>query len=480
MRNRLMEYSPESIQRVHRATIKILEGSGVSFPGGAALKLFQEHGFKVDGDKIFISEEQLMKHLATVPKTVNLVARNPEKNLILGGDYPIFIGTTGPPKLLMPNGQMQDGSLDDYEKFQKLSQTSKLPQGASYKAIYPQDIPAQSAHLDMLFRTLTMTDLFAGGDSQEEVNTRDTLNMMEIVFGGTDFFKKNTVVRVTISVLTPLRYAPEQSASLVMLAENNQLAVVSNMAMMGSTSPLDFYQSLALSNAEILAGIVLSQLARPGAPVVYGSTSCPLEMKGMAATLGSPETLWFSHGAVSMARHYGIPSRTGGGLNDSFLVDGQCLAEAALVLNRAVSSGADCVMHAFGMMGGYIGASLEKWVLDEEIAAFILASLNQPPFDQDIDVEEIIRLGPGANYMVQPSTMKNFRKLFRFNIFNKFPLDMWRKKGGQDILAAAQAEVARRLAVYEKPAIDPKMETALAEYVDKRCQQLLPGSGKAR
>lgn len=474
MHNRLKEYTPQDISRVHQATVKILERAGVSFPGGPALNLFRDHSFRVEDDRVFITEEQLMKHLATVPRTVNLVARNPEKSLVLGGDYPVFIGTTGPPKLLMTNGQMRDGTLEDYENFQKLSQTSPLPQGASYKAIYPQNIPAQSAHLDMLFRSLTLTDYFAGGDSQEEVNTRDTLNMMEIVFGGSDFLKKNTVVRVTISVLTPLRYAPEQSASLIMLAENNQLAVVSNMAMMGSTSPLDFHQSLALGNAEILAGIVLSQLVRPGAPVVYGSTSCPLEMKGMAATLGSPETLWFSHGAVSLARHYGIPSRTGGGLNDSFVVDGQCVAEAALVLNRAISSGADCIMHAFGMMGGYIGASLEKWVLDEEIAAFILASLAQPAFDQDIDVEEIVKLGPGANYMVQPSTMKNFRKLFRFNVFNKFPLDMWRKKGGRDIWASAEAEVQRRLAAYEKPPIDPQVEAALAEYVEKRRRELLP------
>ena len=473
MRNRLIEYSPENIQLIHRATVKILEQAGVSFPGGPALELFKAHGFKTDGDRIFINEEQLGKHLGTVPRTVNLVARNPEKSLLLGGDYPVFIGTTGPPKLLMTNGEMRDGTLEDYENFQKLSQTSALPQGASYKAIYPQNIPAQSAHLDMLFRTLTLTDYFAGGDSQEEINTRDTINMMGIVFGGSDFLQKNTVVRVTISVLTPLRYAPEQSASLIMLAENNQLSVVSNMAMMGSTSPLDFLQSLALGNAEILAGIVLSQLARPGAPVIYGSTSCPLEMKGMAATLGSPETLWFSHGAVSLARYYGIPSRTGGGLNDSFLVDGQCLAEAALVLNRAISSGADCIMHAFGMMGGYIGASLEKWVLDEEIASFILASLKHPDLSREIDVEEVVKLGPGANYMVQPSTMKNFRKLFRFNVFNKFPLDMWRKKGGKDILAAAKAEVERRLSTYEKPPIDPKVEAALAEYVEKRRKELI-------
>ena len=473
MHNRLIPYTPDDIAKIHRATMRVLTEAGISFPGGPALEIFQERGFRTDGDRVFINEDQLTQHLATVPRTVPLVARNPEKTRILGGGAPVLLGTTGPPKMLEADGSMRTGTLADYEKMQKLSQTSPVPQTAAYKAIYPQDIPAQTAHLDMLFRTLTLTDLFAGGDSQEEINTRDTLNMVSLVFGGSDFLQKNTVVRVTISVLTPLRYAPEQSASLIMLAENNQLSVVSNMAMLGSTSPVDFAASLALGNAEILAGIVLTQLVRPGAPAIYGSTSCPVEMKGMAATLGSPETLRISHGAVQLARHYGIPSRTGGGLNDSFLLDGQCAAEAGLVLQMAIASGADFIMHAFGMMGGYIAASLEKWVLDEELCAFILNSLAPLSLAGEIDMDEVIKLGPGANYLVQPSTMKRFREFHQFRVFNKLPLDLWRRKGGLTLVEACGREVERRLAAYEKPPIDPKLEDELALYVKKRKDEIL-------
>jgi trimethylamine--corrinoid protein Co-methyltransferase len=467
-----MAYSPDDIAKIHRGTLRILTEAGVSFPGGPALKIFRDHGFKTDGDRVFINEDELSKNLATVPRTVPLVARNPEKSLTLGGEAPVLLGTTGPPKMLEADGSMRDGTLADYEKTQKLSQNSPLAQTAAYKAIYPQDIPARTAHLDMLYRTLTLTDLFAGGDSQEEVNTRDTLNMVRLVFGGSDFLQKNTVVRVTVSVLTPLRYAPEQSASLILLAENNQLSVVSNMAMMGSTSPVDFGATLALGNAEILAGIVLTQLVRPGAPAVYGSTSCPVDMKGMAATLGSPETLRISHGAVQLARHYGLPSRTGGGLNDSFLVDGQAAAEAALVLQMAIGSGADFIMHTFGMMGGYIAASLEKWILDEELASFILDSLAPPKFPSEIDLDEVIQLGAGANYLTQPSTMKRFRELHSFRVFNKLPLDFWRKKGSLTLVETCRREVERRLSTYEKPPIDPKLEEELALYVKKRKEEI--------
>lgn len=472
MRNRLIEYSPEDLAKIHRATMTILGEAGISFPGGPALGVFKDHGFKTDGDKVFINQDQLDDALKTVPRTVPLVARNPAKSKLLGGTDPILLGTTGPPKMLEIDGTTRPGTIADYEKTQMLSQTSPIPQTAAYKAIYPQDVPARTAHLDMLYRSLTLTDLFAGGDSQEVVNTRDTLNMVSIVFGGNDFLQKNVVVRVTISVLTPLRYAPEQSASLILLAENNQLSVVSNMAMLGSTSPVDFPSSLALGNAEILAGVILTQLVKPGAPVIYGCTSCPVDMKGMAATLGSPETLRLSHGSVSLARIYGVPSRTGGGLNDGFSLDAQTAAESALVLQMAIASGADFIMHAFGMMGGYIAASLEKWVLDEELASFVLDSLKPLGLTGEIDVSEIVKLGPGANYLTQPSTLKRFKEFHQFKVFNKLPMDLWKKRGAATLAMACRSEVEKRLAGYEKPPIDPKLEAELSLYVEKRKKEI--------
>jgi trimethylamine--corrinoid protein Co-methyltransferase len=129
-------------------------------------------------------------------------------------------------------------------------------------------------------------------------------------------------------------------------------------------------------------------------------------------------------------------------------------------------------MHTFGMMGGYIAASLEKWVLDEELASFILDSMLAPNFADEIDLAEVIKLGPGANYLVQPSTMKHFRQLHQFKVFNKLPLDLWRKKGSLTLAETCRREVDRRLAAYEKPPIDAKLEEELALYVKKGKEQI--------
>lgn len=472
MRHRLPPLTEEEIRIIHRASAQILEKTGVAFPGGQALDIFREHGFKTNGDTVFITEERLMAALNLAPGTVDLVARNAAKNHRLGGEAPFLIGTTGPSQVVESDGRLRLGLLSDHEKVQKLAQTSSLPQGTPYKSIFPSDVPAKTAHLDMLFQSLTLTDGFAGGDAQDSVNTRDTLEMLKLVFGGREGLLQNTVVRVTISVLSPLRYAPEQVASLVMLAENNQLPIISNMAMFGSTAPLNLAQGLALGNAEILAGIVLAQLVRPGAPVVYGSTSCPVEMKGLSATLGSPEALKVARATTALARHYGLPSRTGGGLTDSHRVDGQASGEAALSLKQAMDCGADVLMHAFGMVGAYLGLSLEKWLLDEELAGLILAALKPLDLNGDIDVSEIIELGSEANYLMRPSTTKNYRSLHQFQVFNKLPRASWEKRGSLDSLAAAGEALGKRLERYEKPPIDPKLEAELAEYVKTRKQQI--------
>jgi trimethylamine--corrinoid protein Co-methyltransferase len=130
-------------------------------------------------------------------------------------------------------------------------------------------------------------------------------------------------------------------------------------------------------------------------------------------------------------------------------------------------------MHAFGMLGGYIASSLEKWVLDEELAAFILDSLKPLDLSDEIDVDEVLKLGPGANYLIQPSTLKRFKEFHQFRVFNKLPLDLWRKKGGLGLAEACRREVERRLVCYEKPPIDPKLEEELALYVKKRKDQIL-------
>jgi len=473
MPQRFNNFSQEQLRIIHQASLEILAETGVEFPGEAGLEVFRRHGFKTDGEKVFITEKQLEAALAGVPRSFRLRARNPQNDLDLGGDDFVLVPTGGAPHLMDPSGELRECSLEDYGDFAKLVQTSPINMVMTHRVCFPADVHPDRAYLDMFKADVLMTDrvLMCSAVSREQAE--DSLKILDIIFGGRDEVRKSPCSLNVINACSPLKYAPDQSEVLMLLAENNQPVAVTNMMMLGATGPLSIAGALALGNAEILAGVVLSQLARPGAPVIYGSTSCPMDMKSMVATLGAPETMWLSKGALALADYYRLPCRTGGSLTDSFLPDAQALLDGGLIFQNALYGGAHFIFHAFGMVGSYLAASFEKFVIDEEMAAVVLASLQVPEVDEKtLEMKLIKRMGAKSDYLTQPSTVKNFRKLFRSRFLNRSPYEHWANQGAKTTAALAGDEVRRRLAAWEKPAIDPALEKDFSAFIEKRREEL--------
>jgi trimethylamine--corrinoid protein Co-methyltransferase len=362
----------------------------------------------------------------------------------------------------------------DYDLFAKLVQTSPLRM-FSGGICYPRELPGNLAHLHMVFRDLTMTDRATMCNVAAVQNALDSIEYLSIVFGGRAEIEKKPCSISVINPFSPLKYSADQSEAIMVLSESNQPSVITNMVMLGATAPISVPGALALGNAEILAGLVLAQLVRPGVGVVYGTTSCPMDMKSMVATLGAPETVWLSRGALQLAERYGIPSRTGGSLTDSHLVDAQAMMDGAVIMANTMYPGAHFVMHAFGMVGGYLALSAEKFVLDEELARLVIATMEKPEVtDKTLELEAIRELGPGGDYITHPSTLKKYRKLFRPSFLNRSSYEAWEAKGRLDSVAQARAEVERRVSVYEKPPIDEKIEKELIAYAASRGAEIKP------
>ncbi len=471
--NRFRFFSPEDIQTIHQASLEILAETGVEFPGQPARDMFRDHGYRVEGEKVFFTEDRIQKALATAPPSFRLRARNPEHDLAMGGDDFVLVPTGGAPQIVGVDGRLRDCTLDDYRNFAKLVQTSPINMVMPQRVCFPAEVPAHRAYLDMIEADATFTDrvLMCSAVSREQA--ADSLKVLEILFGGAAELDKGPCSVNVINACSPLKYAPDQAEVLMLLAERNQPVAVTNMMMLGATGPLSLAGALALGNAELLAGIVLTQLVRPGAPVIYGSTSCPMDMKTMVATLGAPETVWLSRGAMSLAEFYRLPCRTGGSLTDSFLPDAQALLDGSLIFQNALYGGAHFLFHAFGMMGSYLAASFEKFVIDEEMANLTMATLKVPEVNEKtLELKLVKEMGAKSDYLTQPSTVKNFRKLYRSRFLNRAPYEHWAGQGAADTAKLAQAEVKRRLDAWEKPAIDPAMETELLDFLRSRRKAL--------
>ena len=177
-----------------------------------------------------------------------------------------------------------------------------------------------------------------------------------------------------INTLSPLQYSSEMAGSLIELARGGQAAVIAAMIMAGASGPVQLPGVLALQTAEILAGVTLAQLARPGAPVIYGSTSSVVHMRTGGPVIGAPEYWMMVNANAQMARFYGLPSRSGGSLTDAHLPDMQAGIESAMALSTAIRSGINFILHGAGIMGTYIAMSFEKFMIDEELCGMVKKS----------------------------------------------------------------------------------------------------------
>jgi trimethylamine--corrinoid protein Co-methyltransferase len=256
-----------------------------------------------------------------------------------------------------------------------------------------------------------------------------------------------------INSLSPLQFSEEMASSLVALVKGGQAVCVAALIMCGSSGPITIPGVLALQNAEILTGIALAQLIRPGAPVIYGSTSSAMDLKSGALSCGAPELSMFVSYTAQIARYYHLPSRSGGGLTDALTVDAQAGAESALALFNAVNSGINFILHTSGILGSYISMSFEKFLLDEEVGAMIRRMVKPSPVnDETIDRNTIIKVGPGGHYLTQSRTTKLCRKeIYQTKLMNRQNLEGWEAAGSPDLKTTATKKLQARLEAWKAP-----------------------------
>jgi trimethylamine--corrinoid protein Co-methyltransferase len=336
--------------------------------------------------------------------------------------------------------------------------------------VEPADMPHDTVHLDLNLSNMLLCDKPFMGSPVSKQAALDGIEMAGILWGGKENIMDKTVSVSLINSLSPLQFADEMIGSLIQLSKHNQAVVVASLIMAGGSGPVTLDGVLALQNAEILAGITLTQLVRPGAPVIYGSTSSAMDMKTGALSIGAPELSKNIHMVAQMARFYGLPSRSGGGLTDALAVDAQAGVESALALSTAARSGINFILHSCGILGSYIAMSFEKFLVDEEACGLIRTMLKPLALtDETIDLDVIKEVGIGGQYLTHPKTFQLCRtEFFMPSLMSRKNPDAWTKDGKKSIDMIAEDKVAQRLATYEKPEIDPAIEKALTEYVENR------------
>jgi trimethylamine--corrinoid protein Co-methyltransferase len=470
----MQTYSKSELNLVHDASMDILENTGIGFHHSGAIELFRKNGFRIDNSRIFISEKDVIQALETVPERFRIQSWNLLRSVWVGGDDYVLLPTGGAPNIVTSDGQQRPATLSDFQTCCKLVQTSTQLDMIDSLMVHPNDVPPLVAHLDLLLNTIVMCDkpFLVGFDSR--ANVENTIAMAQILTGGGDGLKTKATLVSVISPTSPLQYSDEQAYAVLQLAKHRQPLVITNMIISGMSGPLSLPGLMVLLNAEILGGLVLSQLAGPGTPVVYGSTSAPMDMRTTISAVGAPETCLIASATVQLAQFYRLPCRTGGILTDAHVPDAQALAEGTLLMSTVIRNGANLIIHACGQISSFMAMSFEKWLIDEEVCQMIRTVMGQVPVTPEtLDMDTIKSVGVGGEYLTHPTTFERFRTLSRTGIFNRRAYPEWFQGGAHRVDDEATATLQQRLQSYEKPLIDEGLEKELKDYVVRQKEEIL-------
>ena len=470
MFDRMQTLSQEALENIHNASMDILQNTGICFNSKKAAALFKQNEFKTDGNLVFFTEEKVRMAVENAPNAFTIRARDPQKTVHVGQDSFIALPTAGATNVTTLSGEHRLGTLADFQNCCKLVQTSQQLDMAGYLMVQPNDIPSETAHLDMVAQYIQMCDKPIFGASNSGEAASDSIHLAGMAFGGKeDDIKSQPIVAAVVNAMSPLQFSEEQTDVIMEMAHWRQPLIITTMILAGSTGPVSLPGLLAQQNAEILAGVVLAQLVSSGTPVVYGSTSAPMDMKTTVSAVGAPETLKIACATTQLARYYDLPCRAGGNLTDSHYPDAQALAEGTLLLSTVVRSGVNFIFHSCGQLGSYISMSFEKWLIDEEILCNIRQMILPTEITPEtIDVDLIKSVGVGGQYLTHPKTFTQFKNLSQPISFNRASYEKWCKAGKKPVENVVHEALKARLDSYQKPQLDQGIEQQINDYVARR------------
>ena len=460
----------EALEIIEANAETVLAEIGVNFVDNPdALARWKEAGADIDGERVRLPRGLARQLCATAPASFTQHARNPERNVEIGGRNLVLAPVYGPPFVRDQAGGRRYATIEDFRNFVKLGQMSKWVHHSGGTVCEPTDVAVNKRHLDMLHAHMTLSDKPYMGSVTLPERAADSVEMSKILFGS-DFVDRNTVMTSLININSPLTFDSVMMGALEVYARANQAAIISPFIVGGAMAPVTAAGTLTQVLAEVMAGVAYSQLIRPGAPVIFGAFVTSIDMNSGAPTFGTPEAAQITLGAGQLARRMGLPYRSAGSFCGSKLPDAQAAYETANTLNIGLLAGVNFMLHSCGWLEGGLVSSYEKYVMDADQLGLlhrIAAGVDMSENGQAMDA--IREVGPGGHYLGCDHTQANYKEAFwRTGILDYKPFETWEEEGARDTATLAALKVARMLGEYQAPDLDPGIAEALSEYVAGR------------
>lgn len=464
--------SEDELEAIHLTSLQILEEIGVDFMHEGAREILKKAGADVraGSERVRFPRELILQSIKTCPSEFTLHARNPERNVHMGGRHLAFAQVASPPNCSDMQGGRRAGNQQDFRNMVKLAQRYDIVHCSGGYPVEPVDLHSSIRHLDCLSDIAKLTDKPFHAYSLGRERNLDGLEIARIARGITaEQMEREPSLFTIINSSSPLRLDTPMLQGIIEMSSRNQIVVLTPFTLAGAMAPVTIAGALAQQNAEALAGIAFTQMVRPGSPVVYGGFTSNVDMKTGAPAFGTPEYMKAVLAGGQLCRKYGIPYRTSN-VNAANTVDAQAAYESVFSLWALVQGGGNFIMHSAGWMEGGLTCSFEKFILDCDLLQMVAEFLT--PLDVSpagLAMDAVRDVGPGGHYFGTAHTLERFETAFYAPILSDWRnSETWQEAGSPTAYQKANAIWQRELAAYERPPMDPAIEEELDAFVARR------------
>ncbi|MEM1545342.1 MAG: trimethylamine methyltransferase family protein [Candidatus Methanomethylicia archaeon] len=460
--------SEEEIRKIHEISLRILEEVGVKSTSKRILEVLSRSGIDVNVDKGIarISRSHVEEALKKAPKRIVIYGRSQENAVILENGRVYFgLGGTPTPYILdVESGEFRRPGVRDVAEATRLGDSlSNIDFIMTIAGAF--DVPYEVEYLYEWKTILSNTSKPIVYPAPGIINAEKVVRMGIAIAGNEDEFRRKPIFGVYVEMPSPLTLH-DANENIIVLAEKEVPIVIGQMPQLGATAPVTFAGAAALSNAENLAALTLTQIINPGAPFIYGGYVTLMDQKTGRCAYGAPE---FAMGNIvdsALATYYGLPCFGWGGCSDSKEPDVQAGVEVMMNSLVAALSGVNLI-HDFGYLAGGSVGSMEMAVIGNEVAGMIKRILMGIKVDdEDLAFNVVKDIGPSGHFLSHPHTLKHLRsEIYMPEIFNRDSEAKWIRSGKPSVRNSIKRRVREILKTHNPEPLPEDIQRKIEEII---------------
>ncbi len=438
----------DSILKIHQTAMQVIEEVGFEVQSDIALELFEEAGARVDWEKhlVRLNRDKVKELIEAAPSEIRLCGQDEANDIVLGGRR-VYAGTGGT-ALYVYNpsvNEKRQASLEDLKSIAKL--VDKLDNIHFFLLpTYPNELPLEQVDVNRFFVGLDNTTKHIMGGVYTLDGAKQVIRMAQIIAGSVENLRQRPLISMIACIISPLRIDKTYGDMLVTIAKNGIPVACPAEPLCGATAPVTLAGTLVVQTVDTLLGVMLTQIANPGTPVLFGSVATNTDLRNLNYLAGSVEMGLLNAAGAQMAQFYQLPFYATGGMTDSKTIDAQSGYESAMTNLLCALSGANFIHDAAGLMEFAMTVSYEKYVIDNEILGMVMRAVEGIKVNDDTLAFDLIKqAGPGGNFVAARHT-RHFMRSEHYQplLSDRKNHEEWLSKGGKQTWERA-AEIVEKL-----------------------------------